>query len=170
MPSFVLSSHMLQRSIMQDTRGEIVQMMARYGPSPELNPPSLARHSLVSVHEICDNLYECAKILQSGCHKGFAESVAFTLSTTCDLAIECLAIGDVAIECLGEENLRPIIPSPTFPLPFHTFLFFGWSLLETQMFRDFRMWILHLLFFQTRSLFRACGKSALFFIDPRFGL
>ena len=47
--------------------------------------------------------YECAEILQSGCHIGFAKSVAFILSITCDLAI-----GDLAIECLGVHAIESL--------------------------------------------------------------
>ena len=47
-------------------------------------------------------IHECAKILQSGCHIGFCkESVAITLSTNCDLAIECLGVR--AIESLDSR-------------------------------------------------------------------
>ena len=46
----------------------------------------------MSVREICEKIYECARILQSGCHIDFSESVAIILSTNCDLAIECLGV------------------------------------------------------------------------------
>ena len=44
------------------------------------------------------------------------------------------------------RRLRPVIPSPTFPLLFQSFTFFDWSLPESKMFRDMRIWILHLRF------------------------
>ena len=41
-------------------------------------------------------------------HKFCNNSVTFTRSTTCGLAIECLAIGVLAIECLGVHAMESL--------------------------------------------------------------
>ena len=51
-----------------------------------LHSPSLARHSLMSVHEICEKSYVALK-----------ESAAITLSTNWDLTIECLGVRAIEI-------------------------------------------------------------------------
>ena len=40
-----------------------------------LHLPSRARHAVMSAREICEQIYENARILQSGCHVGFAKSL-----------------------------------------------------------------------------------------------
>ena len=41
-----------------------------------LHTASRARQSLMSAREICEKIiYECARMLQSGCHTGFAKSL-----------------------------------------------------------------------------------------------
>ena len=66
-----------------------------------LQLPSRARHSLISVREICENNLRISKNLAKWLpHRFCKESVAITLSTTCDLAIECLdvrAIGSLDV-------------------------------------------------------------------------
>ena len=62
-----------------------------------LHTPSRARHSLMSEREICEKIYECARILQSGCHRICKESVAITDLANGDLATECLGVRVAAI-------------------------------------------------------------------------
>ena len=90
-------------------------------------------------------------------HRICNESVAITLSTTCDLAIECLGV--LAIECLGvraieslgvrvativvrmmKRRLRPVgFPFLSLPLQFCSECFIEWSLPYSLVLRNKRI-------------------------------
>ena len=60
----------------------------------------LQKESLISCERnSLEQVYECARILQSGCHIGFAKSLQPSLFSP---LVPCgLAIGDLALGCLG---------------------------------------------------------------------